>query len=51
MIGNNVFIGSGTNRGDVKIGSNVTIGQNCVIVKDIADDTVVVSGANVRLLK
>ena len=52
MIGNNDFIGSGTKIiGAVKIGNNVTIGQNCVIVKDIADDTVVVSGANVRLLK
>ena len=52
VIGNNVFIGSGTKIiGDVKIGNNVTIGQNCVIVKDIADDTVVVSGANVRSLR
>lgn len=51
MIGNNVFIGSGTKIiGDVKIGNNVTIGQNCVIVKNIADNTVVISGANVRLL-
>ena len=52
VIGDNVFIGSGTKIiGEVKIGNNVTIGQNCVIVKDIADDTVVVSSANVRLLR
>ena len=52
VIGNNVFIGSGTKIiGAVKIGNNVTIGQNCVIVKDIADGIVVVSGANVRSLK
>ena len=52
MIGNNVFIGSGTKIiGAVKIGNNVTIGQNCVIVKNIADNTVVISGANVRLLR
>lgn len=51
MIGNNVFIGSGTKIiGEVKIGNNVTIGQNCVIVKDIADNQTVVSNDRLRIL-
>ena len=42
-IGNNVFIGAGTKIiGDVHIGDNVTIGQNCVITKDIPADSIVV---------
>lgn len=51
VIGNNVFIGSGTKIiGEVKIGNNVTIGQNCVIVKDIADNQTVVSNDRLRIL-
>ena len=51
MIGNNVFIGSGSKIiGAIKIGNNVTIGQNCVIVKDIADGQTVVLSNNLRLL-
>ena len=43
QVGNNVFIGTGTNIiGDVHIGDNVTIGQNCGIVKD--DDS------NIRII-
>lgn len=49
-IGDNVFIGSGTKIiGHVKIGNNVIIGQNCVIVKDIPDNSVVVT-SNLRYL-
>ena len=42
-IGNKVFIGAGTKIiGDVHIGDNVTIGQNCVITKEITTGSVVV---------
>lgn len=51
VIGNNVFIGSGSKIiGAIKIGNNVTIGQNCVIVKDIDDGQTVVLSNNLRLL-
>lgn len=49
-IGNNVFIGSGTKIiGPVNIGNNVIIGQNCVVVKDIPDNSVIVTN-NIRYL-
>lgn len=52
IIGNNVFIGAGTKIiGPIKIGDNVTIGQNCVITKDIPNNSVVVNGCGIRLLK
>ena len=35
---------------EVKIGNYVTIGQNCVIVKDIADNQTVVSNDRLRIL-
>jgi serine O-acetyltransferase len=42
-IGDNVYIGPGAKIvGAVKIGSNVAIGANCVITKDIPDNAVVV---------
>ena len=51
-IGNNVFIGAGTKIiGPVKIGDNVIVGQNCVITKDIPNNSVVVNGCGMRLLK
>lgn len=51
VIGHDVFIGSGTKIiGAVKIGDNVTIGQNCVVVKDIADGMTVVSDNKLRFL-
>ncbi len=38
--------------GDITIGDNVTIGQNCVIVKDIPSDSVVVTDSRqLRYLK
>ena len=44
VIGDNVFIGIGSSViGDVRVGNHVTIGQNCVIVKDIADESTVVA--------
>lgn len=53
IIGNNVFIGTGTKIiGDVHIGDNVTIGQNCVITKDIpANSVVVMDNRQLRYLK
>lgn len=52
-IGNKVFIGAGTKIiGDVHIGDNVTIGQNCVITKDIPSNSVVVQdNRQLRFLK
>ena len=51
VVGNNVFIGSGTKIiGSVKIGNNVTIGQNCVIVKDIKDNTTVVAKGSCTII-
>lgn len=51
VIGHDVFIGSGTKIiGAVKIGNNVTIGQNCVVVKDIADGMTVVSDNKLKFL-
>lgn len=51
IIGDNVFIGAGTKIiGPVRIGNNVIIGQNCVITKDVPDNSVVVSEYNIRYL-
>lgn len=44
QIGDNAFICSGTKIiGDVHIGDNVTIGQNCVVTKDIPSNSLVVA--------
>lgn len=51
IIGNNVFIGAGTKIiGPVKIGDNVTIGQNCVITKDVPSNSTVVNDIKLRYL-
>jgi serine O-acetyltransferase len=43
ILGDNVYIGPGAKIvGAVKIGNNVAIGANCVVVKDIPDNSVVV---------
>lgn len=42
-LGNNVYIGPGAKLvGAVKVGNNVAIGANCVVTKDIDDNSVVV---------
>lgn len=42
-IGNHVYIGPGAKViGKINIGSNVTIGANCVVTKDVPDNSVVV---------
>lgn len=42
-LGDNVFIGPGAKIiGAIKIGNNVAIGANCVVTKDIPDNSVVV---------
>ena len=44
QIGDNAFICSGTKIiGDVHIGDNVTIGQNCVVTKDVPSNSLVVA--------
>ena len=41
-VGDNVFIGPGAKiLGGVRVGNNVTIGANCVVVKDVPDNAVV----------
>ncbi len=43
VLGDNVYIGPGAKIiGAVKIGDNVAIGANCVVTKDIPDNSVVV---------
>ena len=43
ILGNNVYIGPGAKIiGAVRIGNNVAIGANCVVTKDIPDNSVVV---------
>ena len=43
IIGNNVYIGPGAKIiGNIKIGDNVAIGANCVVTKNIPNDSVVV---------
>lgn len=43
IIGDNCFIGAGAKIiGNVKIGNNVRIGANCIVVKDVPDNAVVV---------
>jgi serine O-acetyltransferase len=42
-LGNSIYIGAGAKIiGSVKIGNNVAIGANCVVTKDIPDNSVVV---------
>ncbi len=42
-LGDNVYIGPGAKIvGGIRIGNNVAIGANCVVTKDIPDDSVVV---------
>jgi serine O-acetyltransferase len=42
-LGDNVYIGPGAKIvGGVKIGNNVAIGANCVVTRDVPDDSVVV---------
>lgn len=43
ILGDNIYIGPGAKIiGAVKIGNNVAIGANCVVTKNIPDDSVVV---------
>jgi len=43
VVGNNVYIGAGAKIiGNVKIGDNVRIGANCVVTKDVPNNSTVV---------
>lgn len=43
VLGNNIFIGSGAKvLGGIRIGNNVKIGANAVVVKDVPDNVTVV---------
>lgn len=43
LLGNNIYIGPGAKIiGGIRIGNNVAIGANCVVTKDIPDNSVVV---------
>ena len=43
ILGDNIYIGPGAKIvGAVKIGNNVAIGANCVVTRDIPDNSVVV---------
>ncbi|OUS69951.1 serine acetyltransferase [Paenibacillus sp. MY03] len=42
VIGNNVYVSTGAKILGVNIGNNVIIGANCVVTKDVPDNSVVV---------
>ncbi|WP_232507974.1 serine O-acetyltransferase [Desulfobacula toluolica] len=43
VLGDNIYIGPGAKIfGDIKVGNNVAIGANCVVTKDVPDNSVVV---------
>lgn len=51
VIGNRVYIGAGARvLGPIKVGNNVIIGPNAVVIKDVADNTIV-GGIPARILK
>lgn len=51
-IGDNCYIGAGAKIiGNVKIGNNVRIGANCVVYKDVPDNSVVLSGNQVNITR
>jgi len=51
QLGSNIFIGSGAKiLGGIRIGNNVKIGANAVVVKDVPDNVTVV-GIPARILK
>ena len=51
VIGNRVYIGAGARvLGPIRIGNNVIIGPNAVVIKDVADNTIV-GGIPAKVLK
>jgi len=51
IIGENCYIGAGAKIiGNVKVGDNVRVGANCVVYKDIPDNSIVVSNIQ-RIIK
>jgi serine O-acetyltransferase len=50
VLGNNIFIGSGAKiLGGIRVGNNVKIGANAVVVKDVSDN-VTVAGIPARVI-
>ncbi len=46
QIGDNVFIGPGAKIiGGLKVGDNAAVGVNCVVIKDVPENAVIVAGA------
>lgn len=51
IMGNNIFVGAGAKIvGDIRIGDNVTIGANAVVVKSVPDN-VVVGGIPAKVIR
>jgi len=51
VVGDNVFIGPGVSiLGDLRVGNNVTIGANSVVLNDVPDNAVVV-GVPAKIIK
>lgn len=51
VIGDNVFIGTGAKiLGDIKIGNNVIVGANAVVVKSVPDNCIV-AGIPAKIIK
>lgn len=52
VIGNNCFFGAGcVVLGDIKIGDNVKIGANAIVVKDVPDNCIVITKGTVIIKK
>ncbi len=51
VIGNDVYIATGAKiLGDIKVGNNVIIGANAVVIKDVPDNCVV-AGVPAKIIK
>ena len=52
VIGDNVYIGAGAKIiGNVHVGNNVRIGANCIVVKDVPDNGVVIQRGIETIIK
>ena len=51
IIGKNVYLGSGSYVGGVKIADNVIVGANSVVVKNIEEECVTVAGNPAKVIR